>query len=60
MQKTAVVEVRRFVKHAKYGKYLVRTKRYQAHDETGHQIGDKVEIKEIPPMSKHKHFIIIK
>lgn len=59
MQKTVVVEVKSFVKHPKYGKYISRSKRYQAHDEAGHQVGDAVEIKEIKPMSRHKHFAVV-
>ncbi|MBI2100243.1 MAG: 30S ribosomal protein S17 [Candidatus Vogelbacteria bacterium] len=58
MQKTVVVEVKRFVKHPKYGKYLSRSKKYLAHDEKGHKVGDKVEIQETRPMSKHKSFIV--
>ena len=37
MQKTVVVEVKRFVKHPKYGKYISRSKKYLAHDEKGHK-----------------------
>ena len=59
MQKTAVVVVKRFVKHPKYGKYISRSKRYLVHDEKGHQVGEPVEIKEIKPMSRHKHFAIV-
>ncbi len=59
MRKTVVVEVKRFVKHPKYGKYLSRSKRYLAHDENSHQVGDQVEIREIRPMSKNKHFEVI-
>lgn len=59
MQKTVVVEVKRFVKHPKYGKYISRSKRYLAHDEAGHKLGEKVEIKETKPMSRHKHFIVV-
>ncbi|MEK7650420.1 MAG: 30S ribosomal protein S17 [Patescibacteria group bacterium] len=59
MQKTVVVEVKRYVKHPKYKKYLTQTKRYLAHDETGaHKEGEKVTIVETRPMSKRKSFII--
>lgn len=56
---TVVVVVKRFVKHPKYGKYISRSKRYQAHDEKGHAVGEQVTIKEVKPISRHKHFIVI-
>ena len=60
MKDTVVVKVERFVKHPKYKKYHKVSKKYKAHD-TGNtkKIGDKVQIKEIKPISKDKHFIII-
>lgn len=57
--KTAVVEVSRLIKHPKYGKFLTRSKRYLAHDEAGHQVGETVTIRETKPISKNKHFIIV-
>ena len=61
MDKTAVVAVTRFVKHAKYHKYFKITKKYKAHDEGNEAvIGSKVEIKETRPMSKDKRFVIVK
>jgi small subunit ribosomal protein S17 len=61
MKDTAVVQVERFIKHPRYGKYIQRRKRYQAHD-VGNtaQIGDKVSIRETRPISKRKSFIIVK
>ena len=59
MAKTVVVAVTRFEKHPKYKKYLKTTKRYKAHDETGHKVGDKVLIAQIAPMSKDKHFKVV-
>ena len=59
MQKTVVVEVNRYVKHPKYGKFLRRSKRYQAHDEAGHQEGDQGTIRETRPLSRHKHFVVV-
>lgn len=57
MQKTVVVAVERQVKHATYGKYIRKTSRYYAHDESGAcNIGDKVRIKETRPMSKLKRW----
>jgi small subunit ribosomal protein S17 len=61
MDKTAVVSVTRFVKHPKYKKYLKITKKFKAHDEGNEaQIGAQVEIKETRPISKDKHFVIVK
>ena len=42
MQKTVVVSVSRYIQHPKYKKYLKISKKYKAHDEAGHKIGDKV------------------
>ncbi len=60
MKDTVVVLVNRFVKHAKYGKFMQISKRFKAHD-VGNtkKIGDKVQIKETRPISKDKHFVII-
>ncbi len=57
MQKTVVVEVKRRVRHAKYGKFLTSRARYKAHDETNAcNIGDTVRIVETRPMSKEKRW----
>lgn len=60
MNKTVVVEVNRYVKHPKYGKFMTKTKRYKAHDEEGvYKTGDKVKIEETRPISKDKTFKVI-
>lgn len=60
MQKTVVVEVKRYTKHPKYGKYMLRSKRYKAHEPSGTvKEGDKVTIKETRPISKDKTFIVV-
>ena len=60
MDKTVVVEIKRFVKHPKYGKYFNLSKRQKAHDpENKAKLGDEVEIRECRPMSKDKHFEVI-
>lgn len=60
MQKTAVVSVERYVKHPKYKKYMRKTKRYKAHDETKqYKVGDVVIIQECRPLSKDKNFEIV-
>ena len=53
--KTVLVAVTRQVKHAQYGKFVRRTKKYMAHDETNQcGIGDTVRIAEDRPISRHK------
>ena len=57
MQKTVVVVVQRHKKHSSYGKYVLKTQRYTAHDERGEcQIGDRVRIVETRPLSKTKRW----
>jgi small subunit ribosomal protein S17 len=57
MTKTVVVEVKRRVRHEKYGKFLTERARYKAHDETNAcGIGDTVRIVETRPMSKEKRW----
>lgn len=60
MKDTAVVVVERFVKNAKYQKYVQSRKRYKVHD-VGNvaQVGDKVVIEETKPISRHKSFKIL-
>lgn len=60
MEKTIVVQVERKVPHPLYGKILRRTKKYKAHDaENRHRIGDEVRIRECPPISKDKHWVVV-
>jgi small subunit ribosomal protein S17 len=55
MQKSITVQVERFVKHAKYGKFVKKTSKFVAHDETNEcTIGDTVRIAESRPLSKTK------
>ena len=61
MDKTVVVSVSRFVKHPMYGKFYKISKKYKAHDEDNKfKIGDKVEIIETKPISRDKHFRVLK
>lgn len=54
-EKTIVVAIQTRYQHPKYGKILVRTKRYMAHDETNKSTaGDLVLLEESPPLSRHK------
>ncbi len=60
MDKTVVVRVDRYVKHAKYKKYYTISKNYKAHDpENKAKVGDTVTIKETKPMSKDKRFAVV-
>jgi len=55
MDKSIVVSVERKVKHPKYGKFLKKTTKFVAHDETNScSIGDTVKIMETRPISKNK------
>lgn len=55
MDKTVVVRVERRVTHALYKKIITRSKKFSAHDETNSfKVGDKVWIRECPPISKNK------
>jgi small subunit ribosomal protein S17 len=55
MEKTVTVLVERRVKHPVYGKYIVRSTKLHAHDETNHiNEGDLVEIAETRPLSRTK------
>jgi len=55
MEKSIVVAVERKVKHPKYGKFIKRTTKFVAHDETNDcNIGDTVKIMETRPLSKSK------
>ena len=56
MDKTVTVLVERKVKHPLYGKYVVKSKKYHAHDEIGCNEGDKVLVTETRPLSKDKRW----
>ena len=59
MQKTVVVAVENRAAHPKYGKIVVRTRRYKAHDEENQcKVGDRVRIRESRPLSKTKRWAI--
>lgn len=56
--KTVTVLVERRVKHPIYGKIVVRSSKYHAHDETGeYKLGDTIEITESRPLSKTKNWV---
>ena len=55
MDKSIVVSEVKRVKHPMYGKFVLRTKKYVAHDEKNDcNIGDTVRIMETRPLSKTK------
>jgi SSU ribosomal protein S17P len=60
MDKTVVVAVERRVAHPRYGKIVVRTKKYKAHDEENRcQEGDQVRIAETRPLSRTKRWRVV-
>ena len=55
MDKSIVVAQTTKVKHPLYGKFVLKTKKFHAHDETNDcNIGDTVKIMETRPLSKSK------
>lgn len=61
MQKSAVVAIERFVKHAIYKKFIKRTTKIHIHDEENQcNIGDLIEIRESRPISKTKSWVLVR
>ena len=61
MDKTVVVKVDVIKRHPKYHKSYTKSYRYKAHDEDNScEIGDKVVIESVRPMSRDKRFSVIK
>lgn len=61
MDKTRRVEIPRLVKHARYGKYIKRRTVCHVHDESNEsRMGDTVEIMESRPLSKTKHWRLVR
>lgn len=59
MDKTVTVLIERRVQHPIYGKFLKRTTKIKAHDETNEcKMGDTVSIQECRPLSKSKSWIV--
>ena len=60
MDKTIIVLVETYVKHAKYGKRVKYAKKFVAHDPNSlAKIGDAVTIRGCRPLSKTKHFVLV-
>jgi small subunit ribosomal protein S17 len=58
--KTVTVEVQRRFMHPVYKKFIVRSKKYLAHDEADTaKVGDSVRIRECRPISKRKRWEVI-
>jgi small subunit ribosomal protein S17 len=58
MTKTVTVLIERKVKHPMYGKFIVQSKKYAAHNEIGAAAGDLVQIQETRPISKTKSWLV--
>ncbi len=60
MEKTIVVTVEKKVKHPMYGKFVLKTKKFTAHDEENTcNEGDTVRIMETRPLSKSKRWRLV-
>jgi small subunit ribosomal protein S17 len=59
MDKTVVVRVERLVQNPRYKKYVRRYSKFMAHDEANEcRVGDRVQIIEHRPISKHKCWMV--
>ncbi len=59
MDKTVVVAIESRIPHPKYGKIVVKTKKYKVHDEENKcKIGDRVRIRETRPLSRTKRWTV--
>ena len=60
MDKTVVVAVTTTKRHPVYGKVMRLVKKYKAHDEANEcHAGDRVEIIESQPISRHKRWSVV-
>ena len=60
MDKTITVAIQRQVKHPVYGKFVKKTTKLKAHDETNEaNEGDTVRIQETRPLSKTKRWRLV-
>ena len=61
MDKTIVVEITTRRSHPLYGRHVKYTSKFKAHDENNEaKVGDIVEVMETRPLSKDKHFRLVK
>ena len=56
MEKTVVVKIERRTQHPLYGKVVIRSNKFKAHDIIGCDEGDLVEIMETRPISRDKRW----
>jgi len=60
MDKTVTVTVVERVRHQKYNKFILRTKKLYVHDEANDAgVGDKVRVMETRPLSKNKRWRLV-
>jgi len=60
MNKSVSVAIERVIRHPVYGKFVRRTSKVMAHDETNEcKAGDRVAIRECRPMSKNKAWQVV-
>ena len=61
MDKTIVVEITTKRSHPLYGRQVKYSSKFKVHDEKNEaKVGDVVEIMETRPLSKDKHFRLVK
>lgn len=59
MDKTVMVEVTRVQRHRLYKKVIRQRRKLMAHDEENAcRVGDRVQIVESRPLSRHKHWVV--
>ena len=60
-QKTIVVRIERRMAHPVYKKVMTKASKFKVHDEKNEaQVGDKVVIMSTRPISKDKHWMLVK
>ncbi len=61
MEKTVTVKVESLVKHKLYHRFVMQSRKFMAHDESNEcKVGDKVQICECRPLSRHKRWRVTK
>ena len=61
MDKTIVVKIEELEQHKLYKKSVKKTVKFKAHDENNEaHVGDKVSLMETRPLSKEKHWRLVK
>jgi small subunit ribosomal protein S17 len=61
MDKSVVVKVDNVVMHKLYHRFVQRSRKFMAHDEQNScKTGDKVQIMECRPLSRHKRWRVVR